>query len=88
MTDWKYITGGREFNRVMLDGINVWKHAWREIGAAPVTVKDPRYGQDFYFAVYEISYRGKTVVFAAGEFSNGVWEFYQRILSPRSNEEL
>jgi hypothetical protein len=75
---WTYITGGREFNRVMLDGLNVWKHAWKETGAAPALVKDPRYGQEFRFSVYEITYRGKSVVFAAGEFSSGVWGFYQQ----------
>jgi hypothetical protein len=39
-------------------------------------VKDPQYNQDYSFPVYKIEAQGKTIKFATGEFSNGVWGFY------------
>jgi hypothetical protein len=60
-----------------LGGLKVWSHSWRDTKER-VEVKDPLYHQDFSFAVYEISRAGRTVEFAAGEFSNCIWGFYVR----------
>jgi hypothetical protein len=62
----------------MLDGLDVWKCLWKGMDEKRAQIKDPLYGQDFSFKVYEISDGTKTVVFAAGEFSNCVWGFYQK----------
>jgi hypothetical protein len=77
MSDWVYITGGREFTAVKLGGVNVWKHDWTPLSQDPISVKDPLYGQGFRFPVYTITYRGRTILFAAGEFSSGMWGFFQ-----------
>ena len=84
MNEWVYVTGGRELTAVMLDGLDVWKHDWESLPEDAVAVKDPLHGQAFRFPVYRITHRGRSTVFAAGEFSNGMWGFFQ----PRSNEEL
>jgi len=43
-------------------------------------VTDPRYGQHFTFDVWSIATGKKSVQFAAGEFSNGMWGFYVEAL--------
>jgi len=43
-----------------------------------VIVKDPVYGQEHTFNVYEIAEGARTAEFAAGEFSNLVYGFYVR----------
>ena len=77
MTDWIYVNGGRELTPVMVDGLDVWKHDWTPLASDRVSVKDPLYGQDFQFLIYTITDGRRTVTFAAGEFSNGMWGFFQ-----------
>ena len=60
-----------------LDGINVWNYKWIDTGDR-AHVKDPQYHQDFEFEVYQVKDAGRTVTFAAGEFSNGMWGFFVR----------
>ena len=76
-THWVYVDGGRELTPVMIDGINVWKHDWTRLPGDPVAVKDPLHGRDFHFPVYRITDRHRSTVVAAGEFSNGMWGFFQ-----------
>jgi len=40
------------------------------------TVTDPLYGSARQFRVYEIALDGRTIRFAASEFSNNVWGYY------------
>ena len=84
MTDWIYVTGGRELTPVKVDGLDVWKHDWTALGGDPVSVKDPVNGQAFRFPIYTMTDGRRTVTFAAGEFSNGMWGFFQ----PRSNDSF
>jgi hypothetical protein len=60
----------------LIDGIDVWKHEWVTVSGEAATVTDPLYGQTFRFHVYEINAEGRTIRFAAGEFSNSVFGFY------------
>jgi hypothetical protein len=61
-----------------IEGVNVWAHGWQSTGKR-AHVGDPLYSwQNYDFPVYTISEKGKTVEFAAGEFSNTVWGFFQR----------
>lgn len=39
-------------------------------------VPDPLYGGTHTFRVYEIAVEGRTIRFAASEFSNSVWGYY------------
>jgi hypothetical protein len=77
MRKWNYIGTSTELQPFEIQGLDVWKHDWKTI-CDRAEVKDPLYGQDFSFAVFEISDGKNKVIFAAGEFSNGVWGFYQR----------
>ena len=77
MTEWIYVTGGRELAPVKIDGLDVWKHDWTPLPGGPVSVKDPLHGQEFRFSTYTVTDGSRTATFAAGEFSNGMWGFFQ-----------
>ncbi|WP_018341959.1 hypothetical protein [Cytophaga aurantiaca] len=78
MTDnnnWQHartITDGERFE---VGGLNIWDSNWKNTGET-IQIKDPLYGQDFIFTVYEITNEQTAVTFAAGEFSNCVWGIY------------
>jgi hypothetical protein len=58
-------------------GINVWEHGWEPVGSRAITVAHPTYpDQRHQMWVYRLYGVPTPVVFAAGEFSNGVWGFY------------
>ncbi len=52
MTDWIYVTGGRELAPVRVDGLDVWKHDWTPLPGDPVSVKDPLHGQESLSDLY------------------------------------
>ena len=62
----------------MIDGVDVWQNKWTHDVLEKVAVTDPRYGQTHHFTTWEIAVQGKKIRFAAGEFSNCVWGFYQQ----------
>jgi len=73
---WKYVGHCAEGDRFEIEGVNVWSEKWRSVPGLLAEVRDPQYGQDFRFAVYEIP-KGNTILrFAAGEFSVNVFGFY------------
>lgn len=76
MTDWKHKNTVPDGEECKLNGINVWDYQWIYTGKT-IAVKDPLYHQVHKMMIYEIKTDTKTVTFAAGEFSNGVWGFYQ-----------
>jgi hypothetical protein len=60
-----------------INGIDVWQHKWQSVEGAPrAAVRDPHYGQSYEMDVYRITDGSHSVVFAAGEFSNGIFGFY------------
>lgn len=76
-SDWELCgvtSDGRSFH---IGGLDVWRHEWRDTHER-AHVKDPRYGHDFTFHVYEIDSGDRVVAFAAGEFSPCMWGFYVR----------
>lgn len=76
MTDWKHIRTVLDGEKCRLNGINVWDYQWVPTKSS-IIVKDPRYKQDHKMQIYEIKADHSVARFAAGEFSNGVWGFYQ-----------
>ncbi|MFL5329818.1 MAG: hypothetical protein ACJ8C4_12980 [Gemmataceae bacterium] len=72
---WTFIGAATETKPFAIDGINVWDCHWERQADQSADVSDPHYHQQFTFPVYVI--RSGTVTFAAGEFSNGIWGFYQ-----------
>ena len=74
---WKNVSIGFQSDFISLDGLNPWRLNWHELEEPPITVAHPSYPQQRHAMwVYELRGENKTVKFAAGEFSNGVWGFY------------
>lgn len=73
---WQFFGSNTDEKNFVIDGINVWAFNWRSIDDELAVVKDPIYGQVHNFSVYSVTNGEKTISFAAGEFSNGVWGFY------------
>jgi hypothetical protein len=79
LSQWTFLSSTTEGGSFSIAGVDVWKNSWTDTKEM-IHVKDPLYQQDFTFHIYTISCGGKTVRFAAGEFSNGVWGFYAPML--------
>jgi hypothetical protein len=79
MTDtkdkWEHFKTIFDGERFEINGLNIWDNNWKDTGKR-INIKDPLYGQDFIFTVYEIINGQTTVEFAIGEFSNCVWGVY------------
>ena len=77
MTDWVFIGHCLENDPFEIEGVAVWR-AWQPTGER-ADIRDPLYHwQQYDFPVYTMTDGVKTVEFAAGEFSNNVWGFFQR----------
>lgn len=72
---WQHITTLADGERFEINGMNIWDSDWKNTGER-IQIKDPLYGQDFTFIVYEINTGQTAAAFAAGEFSNCVWGIY------------
>ena len=68
--------GVLESTPVMFGPFDLWKASWTSLGE---TVKVwPRSEHEHYqLSAYSTSVADRTVIFAAGEVSNGVWVFYR-----------
>ena len=74
---WTHVSIGFEGDKVLLDDLNPWGLEWHALQEPRIIVAHPNYPQERHqMDVYELRREGKTVKFAAGEFSNGVWGFY------------
>ncbi|HVF20945.1 MAG TPA: hypothetical protein VNA14_11995 [Mycobacteriales bacterium] len=73
---WRFVSIDVEGNAVDIGGVNPWRQSWTSTGRR-VVVAHPQYpAQRHTLRVYEIPDTDPPVVFAAGEFSNGVWGFF------------
>lgn len=79
MKAWKEKTWRHEVTGVEGDtslfGVDIFDHEWKKTDRS-VNVRDPLYGQDYRFPVYQVVIDGQEHEFAAGEFSNCIWGFY------------
>ena len=83
---WRFVSIGFEGEATNVGGINPWKATWVSTRGR-ITVAHPQYpSQRHTMFTYEISGLNPTVVFAAGEFSNGVWGFYVPDDNPASGD--
>jgi len=74
---WKHVAIGFEGVPVSLGGLNPWKFKWHSLDEPTITVAHPSYPEERHtMSLFELKSGGKTVRFAAGEYSNGVWGFY------------
>jgi hypothetical protein len=72
---WKFIKSGTEINTILF-GVNIFDYKWINTGEK-VSVKDPLYGQGYFFSIYKVLINDKEYEFACGEFSNGVYGFFE-----------
>lgn len=74
---WTLVFIGTEGSAASLDGLDPWKLKWHQVRDFTITVAHPAYPhQRHVMSVHEIRCEVRTVRFAAGEFSNGVWGLY------------
>jgi hypothetical protein len=72
---WRFHCAIPESHNCQINGVSVWDHEWSEISGDMVIAKDP-HGQLRRLPVYQISLGSKLAVFAAEEFSNGIFGFF------------
>jgi len=76
MSDWELAGVVFDGGAISLDGLNPWSYEWIDLNYT-VNVPDPlHHNQIHNLRAYQITDQTKTVYFAAGEFSSGVWGFY------------
>jgi hypothetical protein len=74
---WVFVSIGFEGGDVDLGGVNPWASTWVPLGGH-ITVAHPSYpSQQHTMFTYEVPGPDGPVVFAAGEFSNGVWGVFR-----------
>lgn len=73
--NWKHIKTIIDSEPYEIKGLNIWDFEWERTGES-IKIKDPNYGQDYTFNVYQISHKSEVIRFSAGEFSNCVWGIY------------
>lgn len=76
---WRFLHIGLEGDSVELDGVRLWDADWsRSLGE--VVVAHPQHpSQRHTMSIRRVRDRSVEVEFAAGEFSNGVWGFFQPV---------
>jgi len=77
MKEWQFINIVSDGQAISIDGINPWKHEWISLNEETIDMPHPNYpNQRHKMCVYKIEAGSKSIVFAAGEYSNCVWGFY------------
>lgn len=74
---WRFVSIGFESTPVLIQGVEAWKHKWEDLGETIVVAHPSHPSERHTMFVYRIVASGKSQKFAAGEFSNGVWGFYE-----------
>jgi hypothetical protein len=58
-----------------IEGVNVWAYEWHRIPDIWAAGREPLYGEEYRFPVYEIRLAARTIRFGAGEHSANVYGF-------------
>lgn len=75
---WRFVAIGVEGDSVLLGGADAWSAPWSPVGDS-LTVPHPHNPEQRHrFTQYSVKTSVGEVVFAAGEYSNGVWGFFER----------
>lgn len=73
---WRFVSIGFEGDVTDVGGVDPWTVDWTSTGGH-IVVAHPQYPhQRHRFSVYEVTGSTPPIVFAAGEYSNGVWGFF------------
>jgi hypothetical protein len=78
MTGWVFSGVCLDGEPFALDGMDVWTCEWVRHEGEVAHVRDPNYGEAREFPVYTFRCDDRSLVVAAGEFSNCVWGFFRR----------
>ena len=73
---WKFVGVNTDEREFLINGLNVYKFDWEPVADEAAEVRDPLWSQRFTLQVWTVTDGERTVKFAAGEFSNGVFGFY------------
>jgi hypothetical protein len=74
---WRLVSIDLEGAHVEIRDVDIWSSAWTSTGER-ITVAHPSFpAQRHTMFTYEIYGGDRSVPFAAGEFSNGVWGFFE-----------
>jgi hypothetical protein len=74
---WRHAATVAEGDSVSLDDMNPWSSHWHPLDEPPIVVPHPTWpSQRHQLRVYELRTPQRTVRFAAGELSGGVWAFF------------
>ncbi|GAA4702195.1 hypothetical protein APR04_000347 [Promicromonospora umidemergens] len=81
---WEFLAVVLEGSPVAIAGVDPWRVEWEPVPVGSVVVVDPMYpAQRHSISVYRLSGVEPAAFFAAGEFSNTVWGFYEPTESMR-----
>jgi hypothetical protein len=74
---WQFIGIGTQGFGISLRGVDPWKHQWTRCGTEKIVVSHPSYPAERHtMFVFSLESEGRSLRFAAGEYSNGVYGFY------------
>jgi hypothetical protein len=78
---WKFVSIGFETSPVAVQGVDLWTYERQWVSKnEKIVVSHPSYPSERHpMFVYSLEVDGKIVTFAAGEYSNGVWGFYEPV---------
>ena len=80
---WRFVHIGVDGESFLLDGLDPWKLDWHSNNEGFIVVAHPSYPTQRHRAfIHWIHGEGRSVRFAAGEFSNCVWGFYLPAATP------
>ncbi|WP_268225814.1 hypothetical protein [Sinomicrobium oceani] len=73
--NWRFEKKLIENSDESVEGVKIWEFEWESTGKY-ILIKDPLYSQVYLFEIYRIYDNNKILMFAIGEFSNGIWGVY------------
>ncbi|RWU05006.1 hypothetical protein [Pedobacter chitinilyticus] len=78
--DWEFVKVVTDGEPFFINGVGIWENEWKNTDQS-IYILDPVYHRPYTLPIYEISADGKTITFAATEFSNCVWGVYIPVAS-------
>jgi hypothetical protein len=84
---WRLLAIGLANDAVTLRGHELWKEKWLRRADDSITVAHPSYPAERHtMLVYQLEV-APNAVFAAGEFSNGVWGFFEPTIEAKQRDQ-
>jgi hypothetical protein len=85
---WRLVSIGTAETPVVLLGYELWRQKWLRCSGESIVVAHPSYPAERHVMfVYHLE-SAPSIIFAAGEFSNGVWGVFEPAIALEDNESL